>query len=189
MNTDFDVVIIGGGGAGIGAARTLAVSGRSTLLLEASSRLGGRAWASEIAEQRLDLGCGWLHSADRNSWTRIAEEAGFSVDRRRPAWGVQYRNLNFSPGEQRAASGHSPPGGSGCLSRRRRVTGAYSYALPGRAAARRQLACPFDDRLFFAGEATNGLDFSTAHGAHDSRVRAAQEALAALQAKSGGGPV
>ena len=105
MSTDFDVVIIGGGAAGIGAARELAASGRSALLLEASSRLGGRAWTYEIAGQRLDLGCGWLHSGDRNSWTRIAEEAGRLVDRRPPKWGVQYRHLGFSPDEQKAARG------------------------------------------------------------------------------------
>jgi monoamine oxidase len=60
------------------------------------------------------------------------------------------------------------------------VGGAYSHALPGHAAARKTLALPFDERLFFAGEATHASDFSTAHGAHDSGVRAAEEALAAL---------
>jgi len=39
------------------------------------------------------------------------------------------------------------------------------------------LARPFGDRLFFAGEATHAFDFSTAHGAHDSGVRAAEEAM------------
>jgi monoamine oxidase len=414
MNSDYDVVIIGGGAAGIGAARHLAASGRSTLLLEATSRLGGRAWTYEIAGHRLDLGCGWLHSGDRNSWARIAEEAGRVVDRRPPKWGVQYRHLGFSPDEQKAARGafaawmerltvKPPPsdcaadaltpggqwngylqaisgfisgarlerisvtdylaydeastdinlraadgygdlivsslpsrtvlrlaapvegieleprgvavetsgrtvraqaailtvstavltsdaiklpngldawreaasflplgrneklfleivgespfapethelgnpreprtaafyirpfgraviecffGGEGAemieesgptagfdyaieqlvalfgsearrglrpliassWSRATRIGGAYSYALPGHAAARRLLARPFEDRLFFAGEATNGQDFSTAHGAHDSGVRAAQEALAALQSRSG----
>jgi len=413
MSTDFDVAIIGGGAAGIGAARELAASGRSALLLEASSRLGGRAWTYEIAGQRLDLGCGWLHSGDRNSWTRIAEEAGRVVDRRPPKWGVQYRHLGFSPDEQKAARGafaawmerlavNPPPsdcaadalapggewngylqaisgfisgarlerisaadylaydeastdvnlraadgygdliasslpirtvlrlaapvagielepqgaavetpggtlraraailtvstavlasdaiklpsgldawreaasvlplgrneklfleivgqspfapethelgnprdprtaayyirpfgrpviecffGGEGAemiekegpaagfnyaigqlvalfgsdarrslrpliassWGRSTRIGGAYSYALPGHAAARRRLARPFEDRLFFAGEATSGHDFSTAHGAHDSGVRAAQEALAALQSRS-----
>src|SRR5208282_3173247 len=105
MNADSDVVIIGGGAAGIGAARALAASGRSTLLLEASSRVGGRAWTSEIAGNRLDLGCGWLHSGDRNSWTRVAEEAGLVVDRQPPAWGTQHRNLHFSQAEQTAARG------------------------------------------------------------------------------------
>ena len=60
------------------------------------------------------------------------------------------------------------------------VGGAYSYALPGHAAARKDLALPFDQRLFFAGEATHAYDFSTAHGAYESGLRAADEAIAAL---------
>jgi monoamine oxidase len=65
------------------------------------------------------------------------------------------------------------------------VGGAYSHALPGHASARKELALPFDERLFFAGEATNADDFSTAHGAHDSGVRAAEEAIAALARRAG----
>jgi monoamine oxidase len=42
------------------------------------------------------------------------------------------------------------------------------------------LARPFQQRLFFAGEATHVHDYSTAHGAHDSGVRAAEEVIAAL---------
>ncbi len=64
------------------------------------------------------------------------------------------------------------------------IGGAYSYALPGYASARRELARPFEDRLFFAGEATSAGDFSTVHGAHDSGVRAADEAIAALKDES-----
>jgi monoamine oxidase len=60
------------------------------------------------------------------------------------------------------------------------VGGAYSHALPGRATARKDLALPFEERLFFAGEATHTDDFSTAHGAYDSGLRAAEEAIAAL---------
>jgi monoamine oxidase len=412
MSADVDVVIIGGGAAGIGAARRLAVAGRSALVLEATSRLGGRAWTHEVAGLPLDLGCGWLHSADRNPWVSIAEVSGFTIDRGHPAWGVQYRDLGFTPAEQASArqafaawirrmatnpplsdrtadaltpgcdwnpylramsgfiSGDIPerlsvadylaydaaatglnwraPAGYGSLvgaslpatvslrlaapaesidldarevrvttplgpvraraailtvstavlagdgirlpatldtwrhaasqlplgrdeklfleivgeapfaretqvlgnprearsgtyyirpfgrpviecffggdgariieesgpaaafafaidqlaalfgsgvrhnlrplvasgwSRMTRVRGAYSYALPGHAAARSALARPFDQRLFFAGEATHHHDFSTAHGAHDSGVRAAEEAIAALNAR------
>jgi monoamine oxidase len=60
------------------------------------------------------------------------------------------------------------------------VGGAYSYALPGNAAARKDLALPFEQRVFFAGEATHTDDFSTAHGAYESGLRAAEEAIAAL---------
>ncbi len=63
------------------------------------------------------------------------------------------------------------------------IGGAYSCALPGQSQARARLARPFEDRLFFAGEATHPFDFTTAHGAHDSGQRAADEALSSLSKK------
>ena len=104
MSTDADVVIVGAGAAGIAAARRLTTSGLSAMVLEATGRIGGRAWTCDVAGLHLDLGCGWLHSADRNPWTRVAETAGFAVDPRTPAWGRQYRDLGFSQAEQAAAS-------------------------------------------------------------------------------------
>jgi monoamine oxidase len=103
MNAEWDVVIIGGGAAGIAAARRLAASGLATLVLEASQRIGGRAWTVNLAGLALDFGCGWLHSADRNPWVEIAEASGFAVDRRRPAWGQQDRDLGMPQAEQEAA--------------------------------------------------------------------------------------
>ena len=103
MGTVWDVAIIGGGAAGIGAARRLATSELSTLLLEASQRIGGRANTINVSGHALDLGCGWLHSADRNPWVDIAEASGFAVERRRSAWNQQYRDLGFSPEDQDAA--------------------------------------------------------------------------------------
>jgi len=58
--------------------------------------------------------------------------------------------------------------------------GSYSHALPGHAGDRAILAEPVDGRLFFAGEATHPSFFSTAHGAWESGLRAAEEALGAL---------
>lgn len=104
MRADLDVVIIGAGAAGIAAARRLEKSGLSVLLLEAGQRVGGRAWTCDVAGLPLDLGCGWLHSADRNPWTGIAEASGFAVDRRPPAWRQQYRELGFPRAEQEAAA-------------------------------------------------------------------------------------
>jgi len=85
MAADVDVVIIGAGAAGIAAARRLAASHLSAIVLEATGRVGGRAWTCEVAGMRLDLGCGWLHSADRNPWTRIAEGAGSPSEEGRDA--------------------------------------------------------------------------------------------------------
>jgi monoamine oxidase len=86
MAADVDVVIIGAGAAGIAAARRLAATHLLAIVLEATARVGGRAWTCDVAGMRIDLGCGWLHSADRNPWTRIAEAAGFVVDRGFGAW-------------------------------------------------------------------------------------------------------
>src|SRR4051794_10034067 len=73
------------------------------LLLEASQRSGGRAHTVNVAGHALDLGCGWLHSADRNPWVGIAEASGFAVERRKSAWNQQYRDLGFSPEDQDAS--------------------------------------------------------------------------------------
>ena len=62
--------------------------------------------------------------------------------------------------------------------------GAYSHALPGHADKRAVLAASVDGRLFFAGEATSPNFFSTAHGAYETGVAAAEQALAALGLRS-----
>ncbi|WP_206615547.1 FAD-dependent oxidoreductase [Solirhodobacter olei] len=84
MAWEADVVIIGTGAAGIGAMRGLAGSGMSVIVLEALPRLGGRAWTRQAAGVALDLGCGYLHSAERNPWVSIAEAAGIEIDRTPP---------------------------------------------------------------------------------------------------------
>jgi len=85
--SDTEVVIVGGGAAGIAAGRRLVKAAIDCLLVEARPRLGGRAWTiTGAGGLALDLGCGWLHSADRNPWLRIAEEQGRAIDRSPPPW-------------------------------------------------------------------------------------------------------
>lgn len=103
MAPDFDVAVVGAGAAGIAAARRVAAAGQSVILIEASQRVGGRAYTQNIAGMPLDLGCGWLHSAERNPMVDVAEASGFSVDRMTSAWRSQYRDLGFSLQERRAA--------------------------------------------------------------------------------------
>lgn len=103
MSVDVDIVIVGAGAAGLGAARHLSGTGMNVHLIEASSRIGGRAWSHEINGRNLDLGCGWLHSAGRNAWMKFARECGVPLDQSRAAWGKQFHNLGFSESEQAAA--------------------------------------------------------------------------------------
>lgn len=55
--------------------------------------------------------------------------------------------------------------------------GAYSYARPGRSDQRAVLAAPVGNRLFFAGEACSRHRYSTAHGAFETGVAAADALL------------
>src|SRR3977135_4139791 len=96
LPSEVDVAIIGAGAAGLGAARALEHSGLSTLVLEARERVGGRAHTIMAAPDiTFDLGCGWLHSADRNSFVKIAEQLKFEIDRNRPPWREQAYNKAF----------------------------------------------------------------------------------------------
>ncbi len=62
--------------------------------------------------------------------------------------------------------------------------GAYSYGSEGAQAARAALAAPVNERLFFAGEHCSDVDFSTAHGAYRTGVKAARDVIKALAARS-----
>jgi monoamine oxidase len=100
---DTTVAIIGGGAAGVAAGRRLYDSGIDCLIIEARNRLGGRAWTVAGADgSALDHGCGWLHLADRNPWTKIAEAQKRTVDKTPPPWSRS--SLDFSAAEQREFS-------------------------------------------------------------------------------------
>lgn len=82
-----DVAIIGAGAAGLGAAHALESSGLSVVVLEARNRLGGRAWTVQASpDVTFDVGCGWLHSADKNSFVPIARALAFELNKDLPPW-------------------------------------------------------------------------------------------------------
>jgi len=87
LSSDFDVVVIGGGAAGVAACKHLVDAKIDAVILEARVRLGGRAWTvpTEIGYP-VDLGCEWLHSAEINPWAEIAIASGFALDKTLPDW-------------------------------------------------------------------------------------------------------
>src|SRR5437660_4622929 len=87
LPSNIDVAIIGAGAAGLGAAHALKDSGLSTIVLEARDRVGGRGHTIQAAPDVVfDVGCGWLHSADQNSFVKIAGQLNFEVDKTLPPW-------------------------------------------------------------------------------------------------------
>jgi len=92
LHSEVDVAVIGAGAAGIGAARRLLDRGAiSALVVEARDRVGGRVHTIEPTGFPLDRGAEWLHSADRNPLSPIAEDLGFSIHHRPPDWTTRLR--------------------------------------------------------------------------------------------------
>jgi monoamine oxidase len=76
---DVDLLVIGAGPAGIAAARTGKAAGARVLMLEARARIGGRAATEFIEGHPVDLGAHWLHMAEVNPLTALAQEVGIAL--------------------------------------------------------------------------------------------------------------
>jgi monoamine oxidase len=101
LPSSVDVAIIGAGAAGLGAAHALQNSGLSVIVLEARDRVGGRAHTILAAPGIVfDLGCGWLHSANKNSFVGIAKQLNFEIDKTRPPWREQSFDTGFPSSER-----------------------------------------------------------------------------------------
>jgi monoamine oxidase len=74
-----DVIVIGGGFAGVTAARETTIGGKDTLLLEARDRLGGRTWTHRWNDTDIELGGGWVHWHQPHVWAEITR-AGLGVE-------------------------------------------------------------------------------------------------------------
>ena len=105
MHSSVDVAIIGAGAAGVAAGRRLQLirPDLSLQVLEAASRIGGRAQTAMVEGLPLDLGCGWLHGARDNAWTSIAAELGLTLDNALASWDGAGRDMGLDPADDEAA--------------------------------------------------------------------------------------
>jgi pseudooxynicotine oxidase len=82
----WDAIIVGGGFAGVTAARDLSRAGLKTLLIEARPRLGGRTQTAPFAGHRIEVGGTWIGSGQPHVWAErtrynlaLAESAGVNA--------------------------------------------------------------------------------------------------------------
>ncbi|MGB2303684.1 MAG: flavin monoamine oxidase family protein [Candidatus Puniceispirillales bacterium] len=73
MTYDTDIIIIGAGVAGLSASKVLSQHHIPHRIVEASHRIGGRAYSEVFADGSwFDLGCSYLHEGETNPLTPIA---------------------------------------------------------------------------------------------------------------------
>lgn len=78
-----DVVIVGAGAAGVGAGLALQARGVPFVIVEASDRVGGRAFTDRVSlPAPWDQGCHWFHCADVNPLVVWADRLGVDYDDR-----------------------------------------------------------------------------------------------------------
>ena len=74
------VIIIGAGAAGLSAARELKKQEISFLILEASNRVGGRAYTESTSfGQPVDHGCSWITGSDKNFFKDFGYKNGLTL--------------------------------------------------------------------------------------------------------------
>jgi monoamine oxidase len=112
-----DVIVIGGGFAGVTAAREAARDGRSVVLLEARDRLGGRTWTAGWEGHEIEYGGGWVHWHQPHTWSEIlraglevvlsedAEEAGWYIGDERRSGSIGERDAIAERGWDRFVAG------------------------------------------------------------------------------------
>ncbi len=99
--THADVVIVGAGSAGLSAALRATELGLETVVFEAASRPGGRAFTRyEPFGFAWDAGCHWLHSASENILRESADREGFTYVKTRGPGYTWFDGALLSPDEE-----------------------------------------------------------------------------------------
>ena len=110
MDSTKDVVVIGAGAAGLAAAAELARAGRSVLVIEARSRIGGRCWTRRMAglDVPVELGAEFLHG-EAKATHALLRQAGIAavnaIRVQRRFEGGRLRPINSFKEAQRAVRG------------------------------------------------------------------------------------
>src|SRR4051812_8660941 len=81
VETSYDVIVVGGGFAGVTAARDLSDQGLDVLLLEARDRLGGRTLYRpfEGTDQKVEFGGTWFGTQWHTNIAREIERYGTGI--------------------------------------------------------------------------------------------------------------
>jgi monoamine oxidase len=109
----FDVLVIGAGAAGLAAAQALARGGRSVLVLEARSRIGGRVWTRSMPGLGvpIELGAEFIHGAAKATFALLHKSRiGIvpSVHTQRYAAGGRLHKVDSFALAQKAMKDRSP---------------------------------------------------------------------------------
>ncbi len=87
------VVVVGAGVAGLAAAARLRAARIPVIVIEASGRIGGRAWTefpASLGGHAFDHGAQWLHAAERNPLVPLARQHGEAVGPEGAPAGTQF---------------------------------------------------------------------------------------------------
>ena len=100
-----DAIVIGGGFAGVTAARELTIAGLDCTLIEARDRLGGRTWRQSWGGEWIELGGGWVHWHQPYAWAelqRAGQGIGESAAPELMSWAVGGVRRTGTPAERHA---------------------------------------------------------------------------------------
>ncbi len=106
METVCDTLVIGGGFAGLQAAKMCKDAGGNPIVLEARARVGGRALTHRFAMADLDMGCQWI-GPGQLLIKSLASSFGFAVTPR-PDEGQELFTVADYGGEGPGKSGYQP---------------------------------------------------------------------------------
>ncbi len=93
MDSHSDIIVVGGGIAGLASASRLAHAGLSVLLLEARERVGGRIWTedSAVAGHAIEFGAEFIHGFPPEVWQPLQEAGARIAEVEGDSWCVDDR--------------------------------------------------------------------------------------------------